>query len=163
MADDSAPRADSPVPAAPADPTGRVVRVERTSTGRYEARNVRGATVRIGTGGAQEFTPVELMLAALGACTAVDVDTVTSRRVEPDRFVVTVSATKARDESGGSVLRDLLVSLDLAFPDGAGGDTARQALPRVLAISHDRSCTVSRTIEAGTQVAVEVAGDGAAP
>jgi len=45
----------------------------------------------------------------------------------------------------------------VAFPDGGPGDRARDILPRAVKASHDRLCTVSRTIEAGTPVTVAVA------
>ena len=44
------------------------------------------------------------------------------------------------------------VELAVSFPEGAAGDTAREALPRAAAMSHDRLCTVSRTVELGTPV-----------
>jgi putative redox protein len=132
--------------------------VERTGPGRYLARTARGATLPVGTGDPGTFTPVELFLAALGACTAVDVDAFTSRRAEPDRFEVTVAAEKVRDERGGNVLRDVRIGFQLAFPEGAAGDEARAALPRLVALSHDKLCTVSRTVEAGRPVTVEIDG-----
>ena len=42
----------------------------------------------------------------------------------------------------------------MTFPEGAEGDAARAALPRSLQQSHDRLCTVSRTVELGTPVAI---------
>ena len=76
----------------------RAVTVERTGAGRFTATNARGGTVEFGTGEGTLFTPVELLLAALGGCTAVDVDVATSRHAEPDGFTVTVSGDKVSDE-----------------------------------------------------------------
>jgi putative redox protein len=45
------------------------------------------------------------------------------------------------------------------FPAGAAGDAARNLLPRALRASHQRTCTVSRTIEAGTPVTLQLAGE----
>jgi putative redox protein len=139
-----------------ADDTLRSVEVERTGTGRYTARNVRGGTVRVGTGADDDFTPVELFLAAIGGCTAVDVDLVTSRRAEPDTFVVRVSGDKIRDEDGNRLV-NLRVEFTLAFPDGPAGDAARALVDRTVRMSHDRLCTVSRTVELGTPVTTTVA------
>ncbi|MEU0969602.1 OsmC family protein [Streptomyces sp. NPDC005917] len=133
----------------------RVVTVERTGTGRFTATNARGGTISFGTGDGAEFTPVELLLAAIGGCTAADVDVATSRHAEPTAFTVTVSGHKVNDEAGNR-MTDLAVGFSVTFPDGAQGDRARAILPRAVTVSHDRLCTVSRTIEAGTPVAVSV-------
>ncbi|MGC4859535.1 OsmC family protein [Micromonospora sp. DT68] len=144
------------------DDSFRSVTVERTSVGRYVARNVRGGSMPMGTGEDASFTPVELLLAALGGCTAVNVDHITSRRAEPTQFSVTISGDKIRDEAGGSRMRDLTVEFTVTFPEGADGDRAREALPRSMRQSHERLCTVSRTVELGTPVTVvEAAGTAA--
>jgi putative redox protein len=70
------------------DDTVRTVDIERTSIGRYVVRNVRGGSITIGTGEDDSFTPVELLLAAIGGCTAIDVDLITSRRAEPSERCV---------------------------------------------------------------------------
>ena len=135
-----------------ADDTRRSVTLQRTSLGRYEVRNARGGTMTVGVGDGADFTPVELLLAALGGCTGADVDYITSKRVEPDSFVVHVSGDKVRDETGGNRLVNLAIELRVAFPDGPAGDTAREMLPRAARMSHDRLCTVSRTVELGTPI-----------
>ncbi|MFF9061064.1 OsmC family protein [Streptomyces sp. NPDC101213] len=139
--------------------TLRSVTVERTGTGHFTATNPRGGTISFGTGstedGETDFTPVELLLAALGGCTAVDVDVATARHSEPTRFTVTVTGDKIGDELGNR-LTGLSVGFSVAFPDGEAGDRARAILPRAVKVSHDRLCTVSRTVEAGTPVTVTV-------
>lgn len=80
--------------------TFRSVEIERTSVGNYVARNVRGGSMSFGTGEDASFTPVELLLAAIGGCSAVDVDYITSRRAEPIQFSVEVTGDKIRDEAG---------------------------------------------------------------
>lgn len=137
--------------------TARRVDIERASVGRYTVRNVRGGTIAVGTADDVTFTPVELLLAAIGCCTAVDVDLVTSRRAEPTRFTVAVTGDKIRDGNGNR-MENLAVTFTVAFPAGADGDTAREALPRLVQLSHDRLCTVSRTVELGTPVSIELAG-----
>ncbi|WP_433788754.1 OsmC family protein [Actinoplanes sp. CA-252034] len=106
----------------------------------------------IGVGEGTDFTPVELLLAALGGCTGADVDFITSKRAEPDDFTVHVTADKIRDETGGNRLTNLAIQLLAAFPEGPAGDAAREMLPRAARMSHDRLCTVSRTVELGTPV-----------
>jgi len=72
--------------------TERSVTVERTQPGRFVVTNDRGGRITIGTGADADFTPTELLLAAIGGCTAIDVDILTSRRAEPDAFAVGVRA-----------------------------------------------------------------------
>lgn len=140
------------------DDTLRSVDIERTSAGRYIARNVRGGSIPVGTGGDDSFTPVELFLAALGGCTAIDVDLATSRRTEPAEFRVRVTGDKIQDESGNR-MENLQLEFVVTFPAGEAGDAARKVLPRAVRISHDQLCTVSRTVERGTPVATAIAAD----
>lgn len=139
----------------------RRVTLERLETGVYRATNPRGAQLTFGSMDASGFSPVELLLAAIGGCSAVDVDVVTGRRAEPDRFEVVVEADKVRDDVG-NILRDLQLTYRVTFPAGPDGDRARDLLPRAARASHERTCTVSRTVEAGTPVTVHVADDTAA-
>src|SRR3981189_3593848 len=129
------------------DDTVRSVDIERTSVGRYIVRNVRGRSMLIGTGGADSFTPVELLLAAIGGCTAIDVDLITSRRAEPSEFSVKVTGDKTRDAGGGNRMEHLTVEFTVTFPDGEAGDLWALEIPRSVRMSHDRLCTVSRTVE----------------
>ena len=86
------------------DDTLRTVRVERTSGGRYTAANIRGGEIAVGSGDNAAFTPVELLLAALGGCTAIDTDIATGRHAEPTEFTVTVTGDKITDEQGSRIL-----------------------------------------------------------
>lgn len=138
----------------PAD-SHRKVTITRTSAGRYTAVNGRGGTLEFGTGDVQGFTPVDLFLAAIGGCTAADVDVLTTRRAEPQSFVVEVDGEKVRDDDGNR-MEDLSVTFRLRFPGGDGGDDARELLPGAVSRSHDRLCTVSRTVELGTPVATRI-------
>lgn len=137
------------------DDTRRSVSLERVETGVYRARNDRGGELVFGSHAGAGFTPVELLLAAIAGCSAVDVDVVTGRRAEPERFEVRCSADKVRAD-GGSQLENIELTFSLRFPAGADGDAAREILPRAVAASHDRTCTVSRTIERGIPVTVRV-------
>jgi uncharacterized OsmC-like protein len=131
------------------------VTVERISAGKFTVANSRGGQITFGTGGGADFTPTELLLAAVGGCTAIDVDILTSRRAEPDSFQVQVEADKVRD-TGGNRLTDIQVTFRIAFPGGDQGDDARGILPDVVKKSHDRLCTVSRTIEIGTPITTRI-------
>jgi putative redox protein len=139
-----------------AEDTHRQVRIERIANSRYTVTNERGGQITVSTGAGTDFTPVELLLTAIGGCTAIDVDVLTSRRAEPDSFAIEVGAEKVHDEKGRNVLTDITVTFRIAFPDGEGGDKARALLPDAVKQSHDRLCTVSRTVEAGTPIATHI-------
>jgi uncharacterized OsmC-like protein len=136
--------------------TLRSVDIERTGLGQYTARNIRGGTLEFGTGNPDDpaFTPVELLLTAIAGCTAADVDFIVTKRAEAVTFSARVTGDKIRDDQGGNRLVNLAVEFTVAFPDGEAGDAAREALPRAMKMSHDRLCTVSRTVELGTPIAV---------
>jgi len=133
----------------------RNVAVERIASGVFAAVNSRGGRITFGTGGNADFTPTELLLAALGGCTAIDVDVLTSRRAEPESFEVLVNAIKVRDENGNR-LTDIEITFRIAFPSGEQGDEARAILPDVVQKSHDKLCTVGRTVELGTPITTRV-------
>ncbi|PSL08482.1 putative OsmC-like protein [Haloactinopolyspora alba] len=129
-----------------AEDTHRSVSIRRTATRQYVATNARGGELRFGEGSGGEFTPVELLLTAIAGCSAVDVDYIAARRAEPESFDVEAHAEKIRDESGNR-LEDIEVVFRVSFPAGDDGDAARAVLPDAVAKSHDRLCTVSRTVE----------------
>ena len=134
----------------------RTVTVERLAPGTFAVVNSRGGRLTFGTGGGTDFTPTELLLAAIGGCTAIDVDILTSRRAEPDSFAVDVGAEKVRDDKGRNQLADIVVTFRISFPDGEGGDKARALLPEAVRRSHEQLCTVSRTVELGTPIASRI-------
>ena len=131
------------------------VTVERTSAGRFVARNRRGGEVVFCAEGG-DFSPVELLLAAIAGCSSIDVDTLVTRRAEPQSFVATATGERDKDEAGASYATDLRVAFDLVFGEGAGADKAREILPDAVRMSHDRLCTVSNTVRRGTPVEMTV-------
>jgi uncharacterized OsmC-like protein len=135
----------------------RKVELVRADKGVYDAVNPRGGRLRVSTGDDADFSPVELLLVAIAGCTAADVDFITAKRAEPEEFVVRVRADKVRGESGNR-LEDVRVTFDVRFPDDEGGEAAREVLPEAVRRSHDRLCTVSRTVELGTPIEVVVEG-----
>jgi putative redox protein len=133
----------------------RGVTINRIASTKYVVTNERGGEMTISTGEGADFTPVELLLAAIGGCTAIDVDILTARRSEPDAFTVRADAEKVRDDQGNH-LSDIAVTFKIAFPDTPGGDEARAILPDVVRKSHDRLCSVGRTVEIGTPIATRI-------
>lgn len=134
----------------------RSVSLTRTSAGRFTATNARGGTLDFGSGEDEQFTPVELLLTAIAGCSAIDVDIFTSRRSEPETFEVTASGEKLRDEQHNH-MGPITVRFEVSFPEGEQGDAARKVYPDAVAQSHDRLCTVSRTVQLGAEVTMEVA------
>ena len=130
----------------------RAVDLVKIGDRRYKAVNRRGGQLPIGSGGEDpDFTPVELLLAAIAGCSAIDVDLITQKRAEATVFRVHAAGEKIRDELGNRLV-DLLLTFDVEFPEGEGGDEARRVLPDAMAKSRDRLCTVSRTVAVGTPV-----------
>lgn len=136
--------------------THRQVMIERVANSMYTVTNSRGGQITIGSGGGSDFTPVELLLTAIGGCTAIDVDILTSRRAEPSSFVIEVGAEKVRDEKGRNQLEDITVTFRISFPEGEDGDKARELLPDAVRRSHQSLCTVSRTVYLGTPIASRI-------
>jgi putative redox protein len=138
--------------------TFRSVDIDRIGLGHYAARNVRGGTLEFGTGDPDDprFSPVELLLIAIAGCTGADVDYIVTKRAEPITFSVRCTGDKIRDEDGGNRLVNLAVEFAITFPEDSRGDAAREMLPRAVAMSHDRLCTVSRTVLSATPIATRI-------
>ena len=142
------------------DPTLRSVELTRTATARYTVRNAAGAELEFGHGEGL-LSPVELLLAAIAGCSAIDVDTVTARSAEPTSFQVSATGHKVV-EDGANRLDGLHLSFNVAFPGTAEGQKAAGMVERLVDLSHEKYCTVSRTVEHGTPVSNEIhvaAGD----
>jgi len=125
--------------------TLRAVELTRIGEHRFKATNRRGGVLPIGEGEDPDFTPVELLLASIAACGAIDVDYITGKRSAPESFDVHVQGDKIRDDQG-SHLVNLRVVFDVSFPEGEAGDAARGVLQSAIEKSRDRICTVSRTV-----------------
>jgi putative redox protein len=139
--------------------TLRYVELTRQRKARYVATNRRGGTLEIGEGDDAAFTPTELLLTALAACTAMDVDYIVGKRAEADSGWLRSSAHKVRDDWGNHLV-DVELTVDLRYPEGEAGDAARAVLPRALQQSNDRLCTVGRTVQLATPVLATVVERG---
>jgi putative redox protein len=130
----------------------RSVEISRIGPARFKATNARGGETFFGTGGEDpDFTPVELLLAAIAGCSALDVEAITHKRTSSTTFDVHAEGRKVRDEHGNH-LTGLRVSFDVAFPEGLDGDAARERVQAAVEMSRDRLCTVSRTVQLGADV-----------
>ncbi|MQY02546.1 OsmC family protein [Actinomadura macrotermitis] len=118
------------------------VNVERTEDG-FQATNDRGARVAIGDGDtAGAFTPVELLLAALGGCELVTVEPLTAQR---GHRMVRLAATVSADKVATSRLGTITISYDVELP--AGDDKAGDVLAAVAGRVHDSYCTVGNALK----------------
>lgn len=134
----------------------RAVDIHRVSSSEFRATNERGGEIRMGTGGDDLFTPVELMLAAIAGCGSIDVDMLTTRRAEPEVFAVESAGTVVKDDTGNRV-EDIRVTFDVRFPEGEDGDRARRILDQSIQRASDFLCTVARTITLGASVEMRAA------
>lgn len=123
--------------------------VERVGEHDFLGRNGRGATVRIGRGGATgSFTPGELLQLATAGCAAVTTEELVTRRAGDDaRMVAGVSHERA--ESGREYERlRVELTVDLSFLE----EDVRARVLRAMHLAVERQCTVSRTLERGAAV-----------
>ncbi len=66
-----------------------------------------------------------------------------------------VEGEKVRDE-GGNHVTDIVVTFEVSFPDTPGGDEARAILPDIVRKSHERLCSVGRTVELATPIETRI-------
>src|SRR2546430_16763966 len=108
-----------------AEDTLRSVSIERVAAGRYTVRNARGGSITIGSATeGDHFTPVELLLAAIGGRTAAEVDVAKSRHGEPGEVRV---GGAGEQEAGlpGDWVGDLGGAFGVAVPGGGGSGRGR--------------------------------------
>ena len=97
------------------------------------------------------FTPIELLLVALGGCSGLDLDAILGKRSDFDSFTIESRADKIRDDHGNRLV-NVQLTFDAQFPADASGAKAREFLPKAMAKSRDWLCTVARTVQIGTPV-----------
>ena len=123
------------------------VRVERTETG-FVAVNERGARLELGGGDAEGvFSPVELLLAALGGCELVTVEPLTAKRGHRlTRLAVVVDGEKAAETK----LSRVTITYDVELPEGdaVADEVFRAVAQRV----HAGYCTVGKALKEVTPV-----------
>ncbi|GAA4262111.1 OsmC family protein [Dietzia aurantiaca] len=129
------------------------LRVEREGTRRYVGLSSRGARVEIGSADVDGvFTPGELLKIALGACTAMASDFTVSRRLGDDYDATVHISGDADRESERYPRFEELYELDMSEIDAA----TAERLVAMIRRSVDKACTVGRTLQAGTEIALEI-------
>jgi len=119
--------------------------VERTEDG-FVGTNERGARVSIG--GSKDdgvFSPVELLLVALGGCELVTVEPLTAKRGHRlVRLAIRVEAEKVEPTKLGPITGTY--EIELPVGDGEAAEVFRAVAERV----HERHCTVGRALREQT-------------
>lgn len=131
--------------------------VERTGVRRYTGRSSRGAQVLIGSETDDGvFTPGELLKIALAGCSGLSSDQPLRRRLGDDYpAVIRVAGPADRAQERYPLLTERL-EVDLS---GLAAED-RERLLLVVTRAIDQVCTVGRTLKAGAEVEVEIAGPG---
>lgn len=132
--------------------TLRSVHLVRTGPTEYRAENSRGGVIAFGDGDTTDFSPVELLLVALGGCNALTIEALT-KRAEPTRFDISVEAHKAEHEPIGTHLENLAVTVDITFGSDEAGKKMADRVSGAVEKAH-ALCTVSRTLEQANKVRV---------
>jgi uncharacterized OsmC-like protein len=118
------------------------VKVERVGDG-FEAVNGRGARVAVGSSDQDGvFTPVELLLAALGGCELVSVEPLTAKR---GHRLVRLGMTVQADKIATSRLGDITVTYDVELPEG--DEKAGEVFEAVSHRVSERYCTVGNALK----------------
>lgn len=127
------------------------VTVERTADGDYVARNSRGTELRIAGAGGPEFSPVELLLAALGGCNIVTVEPLTAQR---GHRLPTLKATVEAEKERPAKLVSVTLTYEVEMPPG--DEKAREVFEKVAERVHHRYCTVSQALRDEIPVSVNL-------
>jgi putative redox protein len=121
-------------------PKRYLIRLVAREDDTVEATNEHGARVVMGSSGQEHFSPVELLLAALGGCAGMDfVDLMAKQREPPAvvRLEVTAERAPGREQR--------IAWARVTYRVAAEGETARKVERARRAIPMS-TCTVSRTL-----------------
>lgn len=130
---------------------GYHVTVERRDDG-FVGRNDRGAEIAFGTGGDSPlFSPIELLLVALGGCNIVTVEPLTAKR---GHRLLRLAATMEAEKTAPNRLSTITVTYDVELPPN-DPDAAR-IFSEVAHRVHERSCTVSTSLIEPTAIDVRL-------
>ncbi|MDI2027365.1 OsmC family protein [Saccharopolyspora sp. TS4A08] len=124
------------------------VEVTRTGEHTFTATNSRGAEVAVGRDGAPgAFTPGELLLAAVAACSAVTSENLFVRRIGEDAKLV-AHADRTKNPGDDHKFAEIQVSLEADLDDVDNRDKLLSAVRRAI----ENYCTVSRSVEESTPI-----------
>lgn len=137
------------------------VEVRRTGKSNFEATNGRGGSVPIAAAGQPDsFSPGELLLAAIAGCAQLSGEKLLTRRLGEDA-AITVRADRTLDPQDPKLFESARVTFDVDF-SSVTDETERAKLVDAVHLAIERACTVSRSVEKGTPVTVEIPTDRSA-
>lgn len=127
-------------------PTTYRIRLVANEDGTVSAENEHGAHMVLGSSGPDRFSPVELLVVALGGCAGMDFVELMKKQRRP-LAPVELEVTAERDAGDVQRLAWLRVAYRVAVdaPDAAKVERARRMIP-------EKTCTVSRTLLRGCSV-----------
>lgn len=120
-----------------------------------EATNDTGNTLLMdateGVGGHEKgFRPMQMMLAAVGACSAIDIISILKKqRQEIEGFEVVVDADKQHVES-----YSVYKTIDIHFK--IKGKVDIEKAEKAAQLSHDKYCSVSKALEYSSEIRFKV-------
>jgi putative redox protein len=131
--------------------TDKTIVLHRLCDHRFVGRNASGDQVLVdGDQPAIGMTPTDLLLSALGSCTAYDVIDIMAKKRQPlARYRIEVAGTQA--ETHPKRFTHITVT-----HFGAGPEVTEQALARSAELSHNRYCPVAASLNAEIEVKVVV-------
>ena len=130
------------------------VEVTRTGEHTFTATNSRGAEVAVGRDGAPgAFTPGELLLAAVAACSAVTSENLFVRRIGEDAELV-AHADRTKNPEDKHKFAEIQVSLEADLEGVDDRDKLLNAVQRAI----EKYCTVSRSVEESTPINLTLPG-----
>ncbi len=121
--------------------------MERTLDGDFFATNGRGARIALGSSTQDGvFSPVELLLVALGGCELITIEPLTAKRGHRlTRLAVTVTAEKVTPTKLGAVT----TTYEIELPEG--DEDAAEVFAAVAHRVHENHCTVGRALRENTE------------
>jgi putative redox protein len=103
-------------------------------------------STKTGGGEGSGFTPLQLLLAALGACTGIDiVDILRKQRQQVDAVEIFVSGSRVKEPP--RVYNEIHVEYRLK-----GKDLSEKAVKRAIQLSEEKYCSVGAMLRAKAQV-----------
>jgi putative redox protein len=122
------------------------IRLVANADGSVTAENEHGARIVMGTSGADRFSPVEMLLVALGGCAGGDfVDLMEKQRRPLAPVELEVTAERAPGKAQRLAWLRVAYRVHVGEEDAAKVERARRIIP-------ERTCTVSRTLMNGSTV-----------
>jgi putative redox protein len=122
------------------------IRLVANADGTVVAENEHGARVVMGTSGPHRFSPVELLLVALGGCAGMDFVNLMAKQRRPIApLELEVTAERAPADAERLAWLRVAYRLEVDEQDATKVERARRTIP-------EKTCTVSRTLMHGCTV-----------